>query len=72
VAPRPLFVINGETDDKTPLPGLTLAVDAARAAYVRAGAADRFAFLLQPRTGHQVTAEARRQAVEWFVRWLGR
>lgn len=70
IAPRPLLVINGDSDSHTPLPGLKECTDAARDAYRAAGAEDRFVVRLQERTGHQVTPEAERAAIEWFVRWL--
>ena len=67
IAPRPLLVINGDSDARTPLPGLMECVDAARAAYKDS---DAFEFLLQPNTGHKVTAESFQKAVQWCVRWL--
>ena len=70
IAPRPLLIINGDKDDKTPLEGVKLAADAARAAYGAAGAEDRFKQIVEPNTGHAVTKEAREEAVGWFVNWL--
>ncbi|HEX2855478.1 MAG TPA: acetylxylan esterase [Opitutaceae bacterium] len=70
IAPRPLFSINGETDDRTPLPGLQLCTDAARAAYRAAGAEEKFTLLIQPKTGHKVLPTSYTAAREWFVRWL--
>jgi dienelactone hydrolase len=70
IAPRPLLVINGDSDARTPRPGLMECVDAARKAYSTAGAADKFEFLLEENTGHRVNPEARQRAIEWFVRWL--
>lgn len=72
IAPRPLLVINGDRDDRTPLPGLQLAITAAQAAYDRADAAGKFEFLLQPNTAHKVTEAAQEQAIEWLVRHLNR
>jgi dienelactone hydrolase len=72
IAPRPLLVINGDGDDKTPLPGVKLAADAARAAYAKAGAADKFKLKIQERTGHAVTPESTKEAVEWLVGALGK
>lgn len=71
IAPRPLLVINGETDDKNPLEGLKLCAASADAAYGAAGAKDRFRLLVEPATGHAVNADARKAAVDWFGRWLG-
>lgn len=70
IAPRPLLVINGDSDHRTPLPGLKECTDAARNTYRAAGAAERFVVRLQENTGHQVTPESERAAIEWFVRWL--
>ncbi len=70
IAPRPLLVINGDSDSLTPLPGLKECTDAAQNAYVAARAEDRFAVRIQEHTGHQVTLESERAAIQWFVRWL--
>ena len=70
IAPRPLLAINGEIDPRTPLPGVQLCADAARAAYGSAGAAEKFSLLIQPATGHKVLPESMTAAREWFVRWL--
>src|SRR5262249_2173408 len=70
IAPRPLLVINGDRDDRTPADGLKLCVDAARHAYTQSGAADRFEFILQPNTGHAVTPKSQEYAVEWLSRQL--
>ena len=72
IAPRPLLVINGDSDDKTPLPGVKLAADAARAAYEKAGAADRFVLIVQDKTGHQVKPESTEEAVAWLEKWLAK
>ncbi|MGH9721868.1 MAG: alpha/beta hydrolase family protein [Bryobacteraceae bacterium] len=70
ISPRPLLVINGDSDLRTPRPGLMECINAARKAYAGAGAADKFEFLLQENTGHRVTPAARARAIEWFERWL--
>lgn len=72
IAPRPLLVINGDSDARTPLPGLLECVDAAKQAYARNNAPEKFAFLLQPKTGHKVTPDAQQKAVDWFVQWLAK
>lgn len=71
IAPRPLLVINGEIDARTPKPGLLEAVAKIKAAYSAAGALDKFEFILQPNTAHKVNSESLRTAVDWLVRWLG-
>jgi dienelactone hydrolase len=70
IAPRPLLAINGEIDPRTPMPGLQLCADAARAAYKTAGAEEKFVLRVQPNTGHKVLPESMVAAREWFVRWL--
>jgi len=70
IAPRPLLVINGDSDARTPRAGLMECVVAAKKAYDNAGASNKFEFLLEPNTAHRVTPEARETAVKWLVRWL--
>jgi dipeptidyl aminopeptidase/acylaminoacyl peptidase len=70
VAPRPLLVINGDSDERTPLPGVQESAAAAERAYGAVNAQDRFVLHIQPRTGHAFTAPAEQAAVDWFVRWL--
>jgi len=70
MVPRPLMIINGDIDDKTPLPGVLLAAEAAKKAFEAAKAADRFSLIVQEKTGHQVRPENLAKAVEWFEKWL--
>lgn len=70
IAPRPLLSINGEIDPRTPLPGLNLCAESARASYGAAGAAEKFVLQIQPNTGHKVLPESKVLARDWFVRWL--
>jgi len=70
IAPRPLLVINGDSDARTPVPGLKECTDAAAKAYHDARAEDHFVLRLEPHTAHKVTADSEQAAVEWFVRWL--
>lgn len=70
IAPRPLLVINGDRDDRTPLPGLEQCVTAARSAYQRVGATEKFEFILQPNTQHKVTEAAEKTAIDWLARQL--
>jgi dienelactone hydrolase len=72
IAPRPLLVINGDSDARTPKPGLLECINAAKMAYAAEGVAGNFEFLLQPNTGHKVNPDALRVAVDFFVRWLVR
>lgn len=70
IAPRPLLVINSDSDPNTPLPGVKEAGAAAEQTYQRVGAENRFSLRIQERTGHQVKPESERAAIEWFVKWL--
>ena len=69
IAPRPLLVITGDTDNHTPLPGVEECAAAAREAYGENNA-ERFKLLIQEKTGHQVRPESERAAIDWFVKWL--
>jgi alpha-beta hydrolase superfamily lysophospholipase len=70
IAPRPLLVINGDSDPRTPVGGVRQCMAAAEKAYQAQGAADRVRLHLQPDAGHQVTAAADQAAMSWFARWL--
>ena len=70
IAPRPLLVINGDSDIHTPLPGVMECVDAAKLAYKKNWHEDRFAVRIEEKSGHKVTADSERAAIEWFVKWL--
>jgi dienelactone hydrolase len=70
IAPRPLLVVNGDSDALTPLAGVTDSARAAEDAYRRVGAAEKFRLLIQPDAGHEFTLDAQRTALDWMVRWL--
>jgi dienelactone hydrolase len=70
IAPRPLLIINGEKDGLTPLGGLKLCADSARAAYEAAKVPEKFQQIIEANAGHTVTAESRAAAVDWFAKWL--
>lgn len=70
IAPRPLLVINGDSDARTPLPGLRNCTTPTEQAYRNAKAADKFALYLQKDTGHAVTAAALQTATDWLIKWL--
>jgi len=71
IAPRPLLGISGDRDPNNPLPGIRLCEEAAKAAYEKAGAPEKFELLLEPNTGHAVTPDAEAVAIKWFNHWLG-
>jgi predicted esterase len=70
IAPRPLLAINGETDPRTPIPGLEQCAAAARAAYRAAGAEKNFTLIIQPATGHKVNPDSMKLAQDWLVQQL--
>jgi dienelactone hydrolase len=70
IAPRPLMMINGDSDSLTPLPGVMLAANSASEAYAKAGAKDKFVLRVQKNTGHSVNGDSFRAAIDWFVNWL--
>ncbi len=70
IAPRPLLVINGDSDPRTPLAGVRESAAAAERAYRAAGAADKFGLQILPNVGHEQTPEYEQAMVDWFVRWL--
>jgi dienelactone hydrolase len=70
IAPRPLLVINSDSDDHTPLAGVQEAAAAAQAAYHNQHADDHFLLRIQPNTGHLVRPDSQRAAVDWFAQWL--
>jgi dienelactone hydrolase len=70
IAPRPLLVINGDSDPRTPVAGVRECIAAAAREYKAQGVPERLVLHLQPDTGHQVTPEADRTMLTWFERWL--
>ncbi len=70
IAPRPLLVINSDSDKHTPLPGVIECTNAAQKIYAADHAADHFAVIIQENTAHAVKPESERAAIEWFVKWL--
>lgn len=70
IAPRPLLVINGDSDARTPIGGVRECAAAAQEAYRKAGASDKFELFIQPDAGHEVTPAADERTMQWFIRWL--
>jgi dienelactone hydrolase len=69
-AGRPMLILNGELDPNCPVEGAKLAVREATEAYRQAGAADKLKVMIAPGVRHQVTAEQRQAALDWFEKWL--
>lgn len=70
IAPRPLLVITGDSDPRTPLAGVRLAFQHAEQAFAQTGDRSKVRLFIEPDTGHEFTAAAQTEAVDWFVRWL--
>jgi dienelactone hydrolase len=70
IAPRPLLVINSDSDIHTPLPGVIECTNTAQKIYAADDATNNFAVIIQKNTGHKVLPESERAAIEWFVKWL--
>jgi dienelactone hydrolase len=70
VAPRPMLVINGDSDPRTPIAGVRESAAAAERAYQAGGAADKFALQILRNVGHEQTPEYEKAMLDWFVRWL--
>jgi dienelactone hydrolase len=70
IAPRPLLIINSDSDIHTPLAGVQACVAAAEKIYATDHATNNFAVIIQKNTGHQVKPESAHAAIEWFVKWL--
>jgi len=71
IAPRPLLVVNGDSDANTPIAGVRLSVENARPVYAAANAADKLQLVVEENTPHRVNPEAIQAGIAWFVRWLG-
>jgi len=70
IAPRPLMIINGDSDTRTPMGGLREAIASAEKAYRAANVPEQLLVRIQENTGHQVNAASEAAAVDWFVKWL--
>ncbi|OWM87786.1 hypothetical protein CDL15_Pgr019369 [Punica granatum] len=74
IAPRPLYIINGEEDPRCPIAGLDVPKSGAEKAYEEAKCPDSFkayTFLFaQPGIGHQMTVQMVKEASDWFDRFL--
>ncbi len=70
IAPRPLLVVNGDSDANTPIAGVRLAVNAAKPVYVAANASDHLQLIVQENTPHRVNPESIDAGIAWFVKWL--
>src|SRR5262249_57124388 len=67
IAPRPLLVVTGDSDPRTPLAGVRECMTAAQRAYREAGARDRLGLHLQQDAGHEGTAQAGAARAAWVL-----
>jgi len=70
IAPRPVLVINGDSDARTPLAGVREAVNVARRTYIRMKVDEKLGLYLQPNAGHVFTPVAELVMADWFVKWM--
>lgn len=70
ITPRPLLMVNGDSDRNTPLPGVEECIAAARQAYRDQQAESHFKAIIQKNCGHKVEADSEAAAIAWFVQWL--
>jgi dienelactone hydrolase len=70
IAPRPLLVINGDSDANTPIAGVRLSVAAAKPLYDAAHASDKLQLIVQENTPHRVNPESVEAGIAWFRKWL--
>jgi dienelactone hydrolase len=70
IAPRPLHLNFGETDDGSPIEEVRAALPRIQAAYAARNAADRFTFFIEDGTGHVLSEEMWRRTRDHFARYL--
>jgi dienelactone hydrolase len=70
IAPRPLLMVNGELDPRTPRAGIDLCIASAQPIYHAASADDQLKLYIEPKTPHKVTPAGYAAALAWFKEWL--
>ncbi len=70
IAPRPLLIVRGELDPRTPKAGVDACLANAQPLYHAAGADDRLKVYVEPKTPHKVTPAGYAAGLEWFKEWL--
>ena len=70
IAPRPLLLNFGETDDGSPIQEVRQGIETIRRAYQAAHAEDRFQAHVEAGAGHVLSPEMWRRTREWFARHL--
>ncbi|HEV7609072.1 MAG TPA: acetylxylan esterase [Steroidobacteraceae bacterium] len=70
IAPRPLLVVNGDSDANTPIAGVRLSIAEAKPLYDAVNASDKLKLIIQEDTPHRVDPESIEAGIAWFVHWL--
>jgi len=70
MAPRPLLILGGDSDQVAPLEGAKEAFAVIEPAYAKAGASDRLQIMIAEKSGHTVTGPQQQAMYAWFERWL--
>jgi len=70
IAPRPLLIVNGELDPRTPKAGVQECLDNAQPLYHAAKADGSLKLFIQPNTPHKVTPAGYAAGLAWFKEWL--
>ena len=70
IAPRPLLIVNSDSDQNCPLPGVEECVAAAQKIYRADHAENHFGAIIQKNSGHLVKPASEQAMIDWFVRWL--
>ena len=70
IAPRALHLNFGETDSGSPILEVREGIQTIARAYGRAGAADKFRYLIEEGAGHVLSDRMWKQALDWFQKHL--
>jgi len=70
IAPRPLHLNFGETDDGSPIEEVRAAMPVIQNAYKATNAGDKFTWYIQEKTGHVLSDEMWKLTREHFARYL--
>jgi len=69
-AGRPLIITNGDKDPNCPIEGARIAYKAAEKAFADANASDKLKIIVGEGIAHAVTAEHRKEAIDFCDKWL--
>ncbi len=69
-APRPLLLMNGDSDTGTPPDGVHKINAVVSEVYRNHNAAERYRSLIFPKTGHEWTPAMWEETITWLARWL--